>query len=154
MAGLRTRPLAPPGVLLVEDPADQGPSRVVGSHSALHHAMAVPSSVDALLAVLGEGEWAAFPVILPQHMETVDPGGRRMAPLAAELPWVLLPPGMGSRRQAMVSGDVAADLLGGGASPRHSLNLLAIRYRMGGLEDPVTARVARNILDELGRRLG
>lgn len=154
LAGLSPRPLPPAGVLLVEDPSGWGPSRVVAPRHDLMVALRVPSAVDALLEALGEGPWAAGPVLLPGHVAAVDPDGRLLGPLTAALPWVLLPPAELGALSAAVSGDVSADLLGGAPQFRHRLNLLAMRYRVALAGDPVVGRIARNVLDELGHRLG
>lgn len=154
LAGLRPIPLASPGVLLVEDPADRGPPRVVASGSDLGVALRVRPRLELLLEVLGEGPWAAGPVLLPEHVRAVDPHGQLLGTLAAALPWVLLPPEELRGTAAAVAGDPAADLTGTGGSPRHRLNLLQTRYRRALAGDPVVARLARNVLDELGHRLG
>lgn len=154
LAGLSPRPLPPAGVLLVEDPSGSGPPRVVAPRHDLMVALRVPSAVDALLEVLGDGPWAAGPVLLPAHVAAVDPDGRLLGPLTPALPWVLLPPTELNALVTAVSGDVSADLLGGAPRLRHRVNLLVMRYRVALARDPVVGRIARNVLDELGHRLG
>lgn len=157
LAGLEVRFLPPAGVLLARHPSPGGEARVLASEAALTTALRVPSGARALEEVLGPGAstWLPGPLLQPHHLREVDAEGSLLGPQVADLPWVLLPPDRTLRVQGGLSGTLeGSDFVQGRHLLRHRINLLAALYGRVLADDPVLDRVARNILDLLGHRLG
>lgn len=154
-AGLRCTPLAPAGVLLVawgEDPLD---SRVVGSQQDLQAALHAPSGRAALIQVLGgeDRSWDPGPLVDPTLLRALAlPGRPDLVP--AGLPWALIHPQRLRALRSIGAGGASPRGPGMGDTPRHALNLLMIEHRRVLEGELVFTRMVRNVLDEIGLRMG
>jgi hypothetical protein len=154
-AGLHCTPLAPAGVCLVGWGEDSLDSRVVASQQDLQAALHAPSGRAAIIEALGgeDRSWDPGPLVDPALLRALALPGHP-DPVPPVLPWALIQPQRLRALRSIGGGGASPPGPGWGSTPRHALNLLMIQHRRVLEGEEVFTRMVRNVLDEIGLRMG